>query len=323
MLLFCSGCKTYDKFKVNTPPGTELFVPYNSSVPVGNTLSNSHTLSVPANLYCGYVIAKDPVTGLKIPYGLDVRKKTYPMEKLARSTGWVLTSAGIGTILGGTIVVIAASANEDDDIASGAAIVIGAGAAVSGLGIALGMPADARLRQLSHKYQFTYVNNQTLDLSGLKTELNNIDPPKGFSGKSNPKRGKASTAVTENSPKTTKSKKSLKNSAKEVSGTYSGEGKLMDGKLVEESYDVISVIIESIDKNHVQVRVIEDGEDFFESPLKFSVSKDKENYVLILDKLPSVKIKINRGGNLNFVHDKVNIDNQVYTLSIQAKQVNK
>lgn len=103
-----------------------------------------------------------------------------------------------------------------------------------------------------------------------------------------------------------------------VSGTYIGSGSLLlKGKTVE-SYSSIKVVIDRKAENKVNVRVIESGESFFGSDLEYSVKRTDDGYELILTGISNAVILIDHDGKLSFNHPKVNIDGELYTLSISA-----
>ena len=90
---------------------------------------------------------------------------------------------------------------------------------------------------------------------------------------------------------------------------------------MEESYENIIVRIVRIDRTTVRISVIENDDDFFESPMDYTVSRQKDgSYLMTLQGIPSAKINLTPNHRLNYTHDKVNIDNSIYTLSITARQ---
>lgn len=98
----------------------------------------------------------------------------------------------------------------------------------------------------------------------------------------------------------------------------------MSDKKIEEKYPEIYVNLERIDKNHVSVHIIESEEDYFDSPLVYEIIKGKNGvYNLTIGKLPETTIQITNNGKLTFKHKKVNIDNHIYTLEINALKTKK
>lgn len=325
--IIMTSCKTNENFYVNSPIDAEIYLPSQLSIisaPYTTVKKgNSAKIEIPSDGYWGYVLLKDKETGLNIPVGLNVHSRSNIGTKTMIGAGYTLTGIGLGAVVGGTIVAIAATANGDDDVSSTAGIMIGAGAGVAGIGAALGAPAQSRLSQLSYDYQFTYDKYQNVDISGLSTKLLRADHPKEVTEiQTSPKRKKATSGESKASiVNSSKAKKSRGDLANNVVGTYQGTGNLLNGNITDEQYNDIQVIIKRIDKTHVSVTVIENGEDFFESPLKYEISsKGKTGYRLTLEKLPDASIEISKTGLLTFIHKKVNIDNSIYTLSIKGKK---
>lgn len=115
------------------------------------------------------------------------------------------------------------------------------------------------------------------------------------------------------------SKRTLNDNAKFVSGTYSGTGYLAQkGKIIEE-YSNVKVVVLRIDNNTVNVDVVENGESYFSTKSKYQVKKKGKNtYVLSLNGIPDAFITIDNAGHLTYIHPKVNIDGDIYTLNITA-----
>ena len=121
--------------------------------------------------------------------------------------------------------------------------------------------------------------------------------------------------------KTSKSKRSLNDHGKSVAGEYSGKGVLKLGGTTEESYPEIMVLVERVDKSTVGVRVIENGEDFFEAPMIYNVKRRKDgSYNLTMRDVPAATIVVNKNGTMTFIHKSVNIDGDIYTLHITGKR---
>lgn len=108
--------------------------------------------------------------------------------------------------------------------------------------------------------------------------------------------------------------------AKEISYTYVGTGKLQQSGKDVETYDKISVVITRVDNSHVLVNVVENGQPFFSSELKYSVSKTTDGYQLVLPSITSAIINIGMEGELTYTHPKVKIDGGLYELLIKAKR---
>lgn len=320
--IIITSCKTNEHFYVYSPVDAEVYLPSKPSVSYATVKSGqSAKIETPSDGYLGYIILKDNQTGLDIPVGMNVHSKSTLGTKAMIGTGYALTSLGIGSLLVGTIM--ACTAKDDEDLSSQAGIFLGAGAAASGIGAAIGMTAQSRLGQLSYDYQFTYDKKQKIDISTLSTKLLREDHPKGVTEISVTNRRKKATSGGNESTlvNSSKAKKNRSDLAKNVIGIYQGSGVLLNGNRADEEYNDIKVEIKRIDKNHVSVTIVENGEEFFEAPLKYEVSVNgKKGYTLILEKVPNAIIEISKAGVLTFIHKNVNIDNEIYTLSIKGKK---
>lgn len=323
-----SGCHTYDKFTIAAPIETKIYVPAAETAESHKNIGASGRvrIQVPSSTYCGYVVATDPISGLDVPYGLNVKKKTYPGEKIAMWSGVTLASIGACMDLIGGLAIIAAATQDDEENTELFGQVIGVGGGLVLTGVGLGWPANARLNQMSHHYQFKYDSNQQIGFDGLSSVLLNPDLPKNAPVAEPSKRKKATSGQSDAEDETasergTKAKKTRSDFGKNIAGTYSGNGRLLIGKVEDEAYSTIIVKIERIDKNNVKVRILESDEDFFESPLTYIIVADKKGgYKLTLKDVPSATILIDKNGKLVFNHNKVYIDGDVYTLTINARR---
>lgn len=92
------------------------------------------------------------------------------------------------------------------------------------------------------------------------------------------------------------------------------------GKVIEE-YAKIKVVILRIDNNNVNVDVFENGESYFSKTNKYQVmKKGKNTYVLSLDGISDALITIDNAGHLTYIHPKVNIDGEIYTLNLTTNK---
>ncbi len=320
--LMMSSCKTTEKFTIYAPSGTKIQAP--DMTDIGTENESGFKITAPSNDYFGFIVASDPSNSITAPFGLNIHKKVRHGEKAAVGTGFALSSVGLGAVMTSTIAMLAANSNGNEDMTSSFGLVSGAGCAVASIGAAIGLPANSRLHQLTHTYNFTYDSKQHISFEGLSPILLHLDKPKDVSiqESSQPRRkaisGEQNQTTTEN---TTTAKRKRNNIAKNVVGTYNGTGKLMEGKSIEETYNSIQLNIEEIDGSTVNIRIIESNEDFFYEPLKFNVTTVKNGgYLLSLESIPSVKIEIDKKGRAKFFHDKVNIEGTIYSLTIDASR---
>lgn len=323
-----TSCSTTEKFNIYAPQDTKIYTPDNIYTPKGIAPYNGKIkVEIPSNMFCGFILAQSPESDVKIPIGLDFNTNRHTGTKIALYTGSTIAWLGIGATAIGGIAMIAANANKDDESSDLFGVVTGVGALTAGLGAAVGWPSQERLRQTSYDYNFGYVSNQRIHIPDLSFTLLNPNPPKRPVMQSNEKRTtsrkKASSGKGIISEKSTSSKVNSNRSdnSRIIEGEYVGNGKLFLGKNVDEEYSDISVIMERVDKNHVKVRIIEGGDDYFDSPLIYEIHKgNKGIYNLKIENLPEAIIQITPKGKLTFNHNKVNIENRMYSLEIVAEK---
>lgn len=328
LVLSMTSCSTTEKFAVYAPAGTKIYTPYNASIPRGGAIASEKTeVTVPSDMYCGYILAQPEGSNQRIPVGLDYKSSHHLGTKAALYTGITVAGAGAGTGIIGCAAMLAANSNGDEENTELFGQVTAIGMVGALVGAAFGVPAQARLRQTAYDYNFGYEKKQRLAIPPLSPTLLNPNPPKGYKEpekkESAPTRKKA-TSGKDVVPETASSSKVNKNRSdygRKISGKYKGTGSLLEGKSVEEKYPEIYVEIERIDKTHVSIRIIESEEDYFDSPLVYLIKTNKNGgYTLSIDKLPEAVIQIAKNGKLTFRHRKVNIDNRIYTLEISAER---
>lgn len=226
--------------------------------------------------YYGYLLAKDPGSNMVIPFGVDCKNNSHIGTKAALGASYTVASAGVFGLLVGTIMICAG----DDEIATPFFCPGSGGCSVGGLG---GMVTESRMNQLSYDYNFSYFKNQkAIQDMNLSAILLREDPPKEASEQlvANKRKRAALSSVSSDkkveSETPAKVKKRIKDYGKAIAGEYSGTGKLLQNKISVEDYSNIEVIISRISNNEVTVRIIESGEDYFESPLQCNVVKEKD-----------------------------------------------
>ena len=123
----------------------------------------------------------------------------------------------------------------------------------------------------------------------------------------------------------TVSKRHIKKGIATIEGIYVGTGNLRQGGTIIESYDSITVTIKTPTKDEALVNIIDsDGEPFFAEDTSYAIQmSDNGEYQLSLNGINAATILIDSGKNLIYQHPKVNIDGQIYTLSIKANQKTK
>lgn len=298
------SCKTTEKFTVSTPSGMQLYLPNNQEKPIATADGKPTKVEVPSAMYCGYMIAKPEDSNFYIPFGIDFHEDAHKQARAAvysPCVGFPLMFSSIACL----------------------PLIVPTGLIFISTVVAVPVATD-RFKQTAYDYNFGYDKKQVFEMPHLSANLLHPNPPKGAttlpapsaSGRKKASSGKEISTQTESG---SKAKKNRSDFARTISGTYNGTGKLLVGKTIDENYPEISVVIERIDKNHVKVRVIESGEDFFDGVLTYTATRNKKGgYLLSIDNLPEATITVSKTGKLEFNHKKVNIDNTMYTLHISA-----
>ena len=326
VIAISTSCTTTEKFTVSAPAGTKITLPIAGLVEPQSGNNGEQKVTIPSEGYCGYVLATPVGSETPIPMGLDLKRNKHNGTKAALGTGYMLSGIGGIGVLGSLIPIIAGASNEDDDLQSAGAIIAGISGGAALIGTGLLLPAQSRLRQTAYDYSFGYVKHQQLDIPQLSPTLLHPNPEKNAPEakeevKSTRKKASSGKAVETSSPKSSKVSKSRTAPANKIAGNYFGTGQLLNNKKQEESYSNIEIEITPVDKNSVKVRIIEDGEDFFEEPLVYNVRVDNKGiYQLKIGNIPTAIITITKSGALSFTHPKVNIDDTMYNLVIRANK---
>lgn len=161
------------------PEGTKVYTPYNLTSPTGTqTSSGKLQVTLPSDMYCGYLLYKSDNFNQAIPIGLDYKTKRHTGTKVAMATGYTLSSVGVGGALIGGIAMIAANGQGDEDNTDLFGLITSASCGVALVGASLGIPANSRLDQTAYDYNFGYVDNQVVKIPALSTTLLNPNPTK-------------------------------------------------------------------------------------------------------------------------------------------------
>lgn len=315
--LMMLSCKSSQTITVHAAPGTKIYTPADIQNPVGS-VSNSGKLKVKLSVkpYFGYLLAEAPQSSLKVPFGLDYKHTKYELNML---TGTLCTTLGCCLITTGII-------SSSDTPSTGIGLAAG-GALLTAAGIKswCSLPRDGWQAYSGFAYEKNQNAIQDLPLS---SSLERNDPPRPAAETGRPEKILRSKAVSGASAtatsvqKASKAKKSRTDFGAAVAGDYTGSGMLKSARTTVESYGNILVSIVRINASTVRVRVIENGEEFFESPMDYTVKRQKNgSYLLTLPDIPSAKITLTPDHKLIYIHDKVNIDSEIYTLSITARKI--
>lgn len=317
------SCKIPQKIQIMGEPGTEIYSPTMQRLGVIDNTGKAK-IKLSRDGYFAYLMSHNTASNMLVPFALDYKYHNYIGTRIQAFGG--LGLAMFGSILIGT-AAIAEDAGDDDVTMP----LIGIGAAAAGLGVAVGLPAEFRRQQTQYEHDFKYLSyqqtNQDISFSpvidnGEKKLLSNIErQERPESTTITPKQDTKQPSSTVNKTRGSISKRTITDYGKQLAGTYTGSGALsLKGSLIEE-YKQIKVVIKRIDKNNVTVEVIESGESFFSSKSQYGIKKRNSNsYTLSMKDISAATIDIDSSGNMEYVHPKVNIDGELYTLKIFAKR---
>lgn len=311
MLLFHS-CTTSQKVTIGGLPGTEIYTPEMTKLAVVGS-DGKVSFKISSDDYYAYLMSRDTRTNELVPFALDYKYHSYMGTEIK---AWLGSTIALAGYICGPVV-----AKNDAGIQ-----IASSGVAVLATGIAC--PAFFRLGQTQYEHKFKYLSFQTTNQDIRFLPITDTGYRKELERKeeaivSNPnKRSKAiSGVVSSNVSKTSVSKRTLGNYGNLLSGTYVGSGYLTQAGKVIEEYASIKVVVTRSDNNNVWIDVIEGGDSFFSSKSLYQITKKGKNtYVLSLTGIPETYITIDTNGALSYMHPKVNIDGELYTLNINAKK---
>ena len=172
----------------------------------------------------------------------------------------------------------------------------------------------------SYEYLSTQKTNQDLTFTQPVLTKAKLKP------KTDSTSGNVSSASSKSGKKVASSKttRTIQDNAAKIEGTYVGNGTLKQGSEVVERYSKISVTIKRQSKDAVLVNVIEpDGTEWFVNDCDYTINKvSKGKYYLTLDGISTATIEIDKQNNLVYLHPRVDIEGDIYTLSITASKSN-
>ena len=293
-----SSCSTTEKFYVSGTPNTKIYTI--SKEYLGTVGANGRAkIEISSDKFYSCFLSQSPNSELYVPFALDYEKRGRFRE-----------------VIGATLVIMGL----------GSALVSSEVMAIPGLGAAcLGLAFFPSKKKIGHEYHYQYLKNQRTneDLRLTKAVFN--EPLKGadktqVKQKNEPKNVGEGSSVSKKRL-SEKSSKTLTDYGKQTEGMYVGNGTLTQNSEAIESYNDVKVKIERISKNEAYVNVIADGEEFFESPSKYKITKNKNgSYTLKHSSISTATITISKNGSLTYHHPKINIDGELYVLQISAKE---
>lgn len=320
VLLFHS-CHTSQKVTIGGLPGTEIYTPEMTKLAVVGA-DGKVSFKISSDAYYAYLMSRNVHTNELVPFALDYKYHNFIGAKIMSFLGVSIAAVGATSC-----IVAGATAIGGDFDEVGAPFLAGGGGALL-LGACIGGPASSRLNQTQYEHKFKYLSFQTTNQDIRFLPITDTGYRKELERKeeaivSNPnKRSKAvSGATSSNVAKTSVSKRALGNYGNLLSGTYVGSGYLTQAGKVIEEYATIKVVVTRSDNNNVWIDVVEGGESFFSSKSLYQITKKGKNtYVLSLKEISDAYITIDANGALSYMHPKVNIDGELYTLNINAKK---
>lgn len=331
VLLFCSmisSCSTFQNITVFGEPGTEIYTPDLEKV---GTIKRDGKgeITLPRDGYYPFLLSGNGGTDMKIPFALDNKNRSYTGARVLSCVEAAIAGAGAVSLI---VTTTACLVSGEDGESLGIAPLMGAGG-VGFLGASFGgLATTNRLAETQREWQFEYLSKQSTNQDlrfekfidyGYRKEIGG----KAVSADENVTKSsrKVEFAQNESSSSVAKShssrsKRTLTDFAKLVEGTYIGSGKLLLKDEIVESYRDIRVVLKRLDKNTVQVDVYEsNGEAYFSGSSKYGVKKlDSGKYNLTMNGIPSATITIDADNEMVYLHPKVNIDGDLYTLKIYA-----
>lgn len=314
-VILLHSCTTSQKITVQGTPGTEIYSPTMDRL--GVVGSNGKVfLKISRHTYYSYLMSKNAGANEFVPFALDYKHCNNTLAATGSLVGTSIALAGV--LVGGISLAVGGDTPE----------ITAVGAAMLGAGGLMAIPSNHYYRKTHGDDQFKYLNNQRTNQdfsflpikdTGYNKTLQNDDNKVLATPTSEKISSNSSSTVARR--KSSVSRRSLTDNAKFVSGTYTGSGYLAQkGKIIEE-YSAMKVVVLRIDNNTVNIDVVENGESYFSTKAKYQVKKKGKNtYVLSLKDISDAFITIDNAGHLTYIHPKVNIDGEIYTLNITANK---
>lgn len=314
-VILLHSCTTAQKITIQGTPGTEIYSPTMNRLGVVGS-NGKVSLKISRHNYYSYLMSKNARANEFVPFALDYK---HCNNTLAASVCFIgAVTALTGGLLGGVSLAVGEDTPE----------ITGIGAAMIGTGLLMAIPSNYYYQKTHGDDQFKYLSNQRTNQdfrflpikdTGYNKTLQNDESK--YLATPTTERTSSRSSSTVARKKSSVSRRSLTDNAKFVSGTYTGSGYLAQkGKVIEE-YSAIKVVVLRIDNYTVNIDVVENGESYFSSKTKYQVKKKGKNtYVLSLEGISGAFITIDNAGHLTYIHPKVNIDGEIYTLNITANK---
>lgn len=284
--LAVASCSSTQKITIVGTPGTEILK--HDYTKIGDIPSSGQLqLKLKTkNYYCPFLLSHNPETGQYVPFAINYQYKNYK-AKLATEYAFCFVVIGWPMFL-----------ND--------------------------------MMKTTMGYNFKYLDTQKTNDKFAFTAYDNTGERRtvgAAAGVAVPTGGDAAASMGAEPysmarPRTSKAVRTLGDYGKAVAGTYRGTGKLRQGDNVIESYTGMTVTLERIGRNTVAVNVVDgNGEPFFGRADTYGIKKGSgQGYSLTLNGIPSATISVDGNGKLVYLHPKVSIEGEIYTLEISASK---
>ena len=305
------SCTTTQTISIKGEPGSEIYSPDMSRLGVINE-TGSVDITLPSEGYYAYLLSQNKDSKQLIPFALDYKNKNYYGTYFAKNLGMGLAATGSTLLLTSTIILLAGG----EDVATPLLL---AGAGFDAVGIPIGMPADFRTKQTQYEHKFKYKSQHRTnqDIEFVPIIDNGVKKQTTENGITNS--AEIDKNVTDTSEKTSISKHKIKKTFS-IYGMHKGTGTLYSGNDIIENYENIVIKIEKISNKKVFVSVFENGEQYFNAKSIYTLENNKDTYILNMEDIPSATITIDKNGNMEYIHPKVNIEDEIYTLKISVNK---
>lgn len=302
-----SSCNTYTNFTVLTDPGTEIYNTDYQKVAIADNMGKANIKHADKN-HATLMLSHKPGTDYYVPFALDYKEKKFNGLRNSILIGSILTVGGL----------CATGINKE------------AGIMVSEMGLLTLVGSEffiPRSSQPNHEYSYKYlpIQHANQDIAITQPVLVSSNAEKKTTTSSTASKTKSQTSsVSRKKINSTASTKTLKDNASSIEGSYVGTGSLKKGNTVVESYSNIKVTVKKKSKDVVLVNVVEsNGSKYFETDCEYTINKlSNGKYSLTLNGINSATINIDTKNNMIYVHPRVNIDGEIYSLNISAKKSN-
>lgn len=295
-----NSCSTSQKITVNGQIGTEIYNPQKqliAQIPQNGEVK----IKISNKKYVPFLLSKTPNDSVMVPFALNYKYKNHSQKSFLIGSGITLAATLPFGIAYGEVVFSLFGSGLMGYFAWSTKELTG------------GDP-------LNHNYAYlpNHSTNQDIKLTNA-----NIEYATTLRRSSSAQSGKETTMSASLATRTIASQtanRKINTNATAIEGSYVGSGSLKKGSEVIESYSNITITLTPVDSKTVTVYVEEGGTGFFNQPDNYSVKKNsKGDYTLTNQDVKQATITVSPTHNMIYLHPRVNIDGEIYTLEIKAK----